>query len=49
MGHVTALGSTVDEALDRARTAADRLRWADAEAEAPAAAEAADGRKEGQR
>jgi 5-(carboxyamino)imidazole ribonucleotide synthase len=29
MGHVTAHGATPDEALDRARTARDRVRWAD--------------------
>ena len=33
MGHVTALGATPDEALDRARTARDRVRWADSETE----------------
>jgi 5-(carboxyamino)imidazole ribonucleotide synthase len=32
MGHVTALGATVDDALDRARAAAGNLRWADADA-----------------
>jgi 5-(carboxyamino)imidazole ribonucleotide synthase len=31
MGHVTALGATIDEALERARAAAAELRWADAE------------------
>jgi 5-(carboxyamino)imidazole ribonucleotide synthase len=31
MGHVTALGATVDDALDRARAAAGNLRWADAD------------------
>ncbi len=30
MGHVTVLGATVDEALDRARRAAQRLRWSHA-------------------
>jgi 5-(carboxyamino)imidazole ribonucleotide synthase len=30
MGHVTAFGSTTQEALDRARAARARLRWADA-------------------
>jgi 5-(carboxyamino)imidazole ribonucleotide synthase len=29
MGHVTAIGSSVEEALDRARAAAAHLRWAD--------------------
>jgi len=29
MGHVTALGTSIDHALDRARTARDRLRWID--------------------
>jgi len=29
MGHVTALGTTTDDALTRARAAAARLRWAD--------------------
>ena len=42
MGHVTALGSTVDEALERARDAADLLRWAEA-------ADPAEAGKEGQR
>ena len=41
MGHVTALGSTVDDALERARRASAHLRWADADP--------VDGRKEGQR
>jgi 5-(carboxyamino)imidazole ribonucleotide synthase len=27
MGHVTALGSTVDDALGRARAAATKIRW----------------------
>jgi flavin-binding protein dodecin len=27
MGHVTALGATVDEALARARDAAKEIRW----------------------
>ena len=31
MGHVTALGATVDDALDRARAAAGHVRWADAD------------------
>ena len=29
MGHLTALGGTVDEALERASTALGGLRWAD--------------------
>jgi flavin-binding protein dodecin len=29
MGHLTALGSTVDEALERAREAAAALDWAE--------------------
>ena len=29
MGHLTATAATVDEALDRARTARDQLRWVD--------------------
>ncbi|CAN5532215.1 hypothetical protein BH20CHL7_BH20CHL7_08220 [soil metagenome] len=33
MGHVTAIGSSVDEALSRARTARDGLRWMDDAAE----------------
>jgi 5-(carboxyamino)imidazole ribonucleotide synthase len=37
MGHVTALGTTVEEALERARSAATHLRWAAADAEEPAA------------
>jgi 5-(carboxyamino)imidazole ribonucleotide synthase len=41
MGHVTALGSSVDEALDRARSGAGRLRWTGADAAAV--------RKEGRR
>ena len=41
MGHVTALGSSVDDALDRARSAAGRLRWAETETGAA--------RKEGRR
>jgi 5-(carboxyamino)imidazole ribonucleotide synthase len=41
MGHVTALGSTVDDALERARRAAAHLRWAETDA--------VDGGKEGQR
>ena len=41
MGHVTALGSSVDDALERARNAAGRLRWAETEAGAA--------RKEGRR
>jgi 5-(carboxyamino)imidazole ribonucleotide synthase len=41
MGHVTALGSTVDDALERARRAAAHLRWAEADP--------VDGGKEGQR
>jgi 5-(carboxyamino)imidazole ribonucleotide synthase len=45
MGHVTALGSTVDEALQQARGAADRLRWAEAQVET----DPVDARKEGQR
>ncbi len=32
MGHVTALGSTTDDALERARTAAAHLRWTGADA-----------------
>ena len=35
MGHVTAIGTTVEEALDRARAATAHLRWADAPAEEP--------------
>jgi 5-(carboxyamino)imidazole ribonucleotide synthase len=31
MGHVTAVGGSVDEALDRARAAVRELRWADAD------------------
>jgi 5-(carboxyamino)imidazole ribonucleotide synthase len=41
MGHVTALGSSVDEALDRARNGAGRLRWVETDAGAA--------RKEGRR
>jgi 5-(carboxyamino)imidazole ribonucleotide synthase len=41
MGHVTALGSTVDDALERARRAATHLRWVKADA--------GDAGKEGQR
>ena len=41
MGHVTALGSTVDDALDRARRASAHLRWAETER--------VDGGQEGQR
>ena len=41
MGHVTALGSTVEDALERARRAATHLRWAEADP--------VDGGKEGQR
>jgi phosphoribosylaminoimidazole carboxylase (NCAIR synthetase) len=41
MGHVTALGSDVDDALERAREAASHLRWVEAEA--------VDGGKEGER
>jgi 5-(carboxyamino)imidazole ribonucleotide synthase len=41
MGHVTALGSTVDDALERAHRAATHLRWAETDA--------VDGGKEGQR
>ncbi|MEX1173505.1 MAG: 5-(carboxyamino)imidazole ribonucleotide synthase [Chloroflexota bacterium] len=33
MGHVTAIGSSVEDALKRARTARDRLRWMDDAAE----------------
>ena len=33
MGHVTAIGDTVDEALDRARAAAADLRWAEVDAD----------------
>ena len=29
MGHVTVLGASIDDALERARTARDRLRWID--------------------
>ena len=47
MGHVTVLGATVDEALELARTAADRLRWA--ETETGAEADPAEDRKEGRR
>ena len=35
MGHVTAIGTTVEEALDRARAATAHLRWADAPAQEP--------------
>ena len=35
MGHVTAIGTTVEEALDRARAATAHRRWADAPAEEP--------------
>jgi len=49
MGHVTVLGATVDEALERARTAADRLRWAETETETGAEADPAADRKEGRR
>jgi len=31
MGHITALGETVDEALTHARAARDALRWGDDE------------------
>jgi 5-(carboxyamino)imidazole ribonucleotide synthase len=41
MGHLTAIGSSVEEALERARGAAAHLRWADAES--------IDDGKEGQR
>jgi 5-(carboxyamino)imidazole ribonucleotide synthase len=29
MGHLTALGSSIDDALERARRAASHLRWTD--------------------
>ena len=35
MGHVTATGASVEEALDRARAASAQLRWADAPADEP--------------
>jgi len=41
MGHVTAVGTNVEDALERAREAASHLRWAEADA--------VDGGKEGQR
>jgi 5-(carboxyamino)imidazole ribonucleotide synthase len=41
MGHLTALGSSVEESLERARAAAAHLRWADDDP--------VDGGKEGQR
>ncbi len=40
MGHLTAIGSSVEDALERARAAAAHLRWAD---------DPVDGAKEGQR
>jgi 5-(carboxyamino)imidazole ribonucleotide synthase len=48
MGHLTALGSTVEDAMGRARAAAAHVRWADEAAEAAdePAAEPADGGKE---
>jgi 5-(carboxyamino)imidazole ribonucleotide synthase len=46
MGHVTALGDTVDDALDRARAAAADLRWAPAEAAAATHPVDADGAEE---
>ncbi len=49
MGHLTATGGSVDEALDRARDAAGNLCWAEESTEPAGAAEPADGGEEGQR
>ena len=35
MGHMTALGASIDDALERARAARDRLRWIDEGADEP--------------
>ena len=45
MGHVTATGASVEEALDRARAASAQLRWADAPAEEPVQVPVDDGKE----
>jgi 5-(carboxyamino)imidazole ribonucleotide synthase len=48
MGHVTAVGTSVEEALERARAAAAQLRWADEPAQDPTK-DQVDRRKEARR
>jgi 5-(carboxyamino)imidazole ribonucleotide synthase len=48
MGHVTAIGTSVEEALERARAAAAQLRWADEPAQDPTE-DQVDDRKEARR